>query len=100
MSFAVPAAIVGAGLLYVSYGSNVRQETRDKVLQDQIDAQSEGEVPYQGAIGHVKSWWGADTRQRFVSVQEDVDTQGAKIFWVDYGNGQRVLQFHDPRVLL
>jgi len=55
--------------------------------------------PFYGAVGHIKQQTFAD-HSRFVSVTEDRDVQGARIFWVDYGNGQRVQQYNDPRVWL
>lgn len=56
--------------------------------------------PFQGAVGHIKDRIFADTRGLFVSVQEDVDVNGARIYWVDYGNGQRVCQYFDPRIVV
>jgi hypothetical protein len=54
---------------------------------------------FQGAWSGQKQWFGAPTRGRFVSVQEDYDVNGARIFLVDYGNSSRVVQYHDPRIL-
>lgn len=56
--------------------------------------------PFQGAIGHIKQYAMTATRGRFRSVQETVDCQGATIFLVDYGNGEKVVQYIDPRILL
>lgn len=62
---------------------------------------SDTKEPFRGAWGHIKNYgWNVDNRNRFVSVQEDYDVDGARVFYVDYGNGQRVIQYHDPRIQL
>ena len=62
---------------------------------------SQQKDPSQGAIGHISSLSGSALLDRgtFRSMQRNVDTNGADIFLVDYGNGQRVVQYHDPRLL-
>lgn len=58
--------------------------------------------PFYGAIGHVSTISGSPLIERgtFRSMQESVDVKGARIFLVDYGNGQRIVQYYDPRLLL
>ena len=62
---------------------------------------SEVKEPFHGAWGHIRNYGAfVDNRGRFESVEETLDVDGAKVFLVDYGNGQRVLQYHDPRIQL
>jgi hypothetical protein len=55
---------------------------------------------YQGHYTDPKKVWATDTRGRFHSVTEDMDVNGSRIFLVDYGNGSKVVQWLDPRILL
>ena len=99
MALLFPAAAAGAAAwVLLGYAHGVR---RDAIKEVENSSQEPAvKEPFFGAIGHVKDHLFADTRGLFVSVQEDVDVQGARIFWVDYGNGQRVQQYFDPRILL
>jgi hypothetical protein len=56
--------------------------------------------PFWGAIGDPRTVAFAPTRGRFRSVQESTDELGAKVFLVDYGNGQKIRQYLDPRIVL
>lgn len=96
MSLLLPA--LGVGALWYG-GATLYQMKSDAVKKSQVP-EDEEEGPYWGPVGHIKDRFWADTRGRFVKVREDVDEKGAQIFWVDYGNGQEVLQFVDPRILL
>ena len=94
-----PLAVGGTAFwLLGAYSFDLRQQA-----QMPIELASDDPLvmePSQGAIGHIRQYSGVDTRGRFRSVQENVDTLGARIFLVDYGNGERVVQYHDPRILL
>lgn len=92
------AAAASAAWALLGYAHAVRRDAVKEVENSSQDP--EVKEPFQGAIGHAKQHLFADTRGLFTSVQEDVDVQGARIFWVDYGNGQRVQQYFDPRILL
>lgn len=71
-----------------------------KQVEDAAEREDEVEQPIFGHLGSIDKQWRSDTRGTFVSMQEDVDHLGARIFLVDYGNGQKVIQFVDPRILL
>jgi hypothetical protein len=94
----VPLAIAGTGavLLYAVLADMKRTVDVPPENQSQDAAIKE---PFQGAIGHIKDQSFVD-HTRFVSVEESRDMQGARIFFVDYGNGQRVQQYYDPRYWL
>lgn len=99
MASLLPLGIVAAGSWFlVSYAHSMKRDARleqEKAAQVPI-----AEEPFQGAVGHIKDRIFADNRGIFTSVQEDYDVNGARIFFVDYGNGQRVVQYFDPRILL
>jgi hypothetical protein len=57
-------------------------------------------APFQGYFDHISKWNWVSTRGRFQSVQESTDVNGAIIFLVDYGNGSKVVQYFDPRILV
>lgn len=98
-SYFVPA-IAGAGMwMFAAYTYDLQQKLNVKATQSEVNGLN-GREPFQGPIGSIKSWWAVDTRQRFKSVQKDVDHLGADVFLVDYGNGQKVYQYNDPRILL
>ena len=99
MSLLLPA--LGVSALW--YGGAValdwKQMAQTKVRNSQLD-DSRADAPYWGPTGHIQDRFFADTRGRFVAVREDVDELGARIFLVDYGNGQEVIQYVHPAVLL
>jgi len=98
MTLLLPVA-AGAALWYgLAHSYNLKQ--RASVPIENHSQRSDVKEPFQGAWGSIKQYCNTDTRGRFVSVQEDFDVNGAKIFLVDYGNGARTIQYHDPRVLL
>lgn len=98
MALLLPAAAAAATSWYLlGYAHAVR---RDAILAEENKSQDpQVKEPFQGAIGHIRDRIFAPTRDMFTSVQEDVDVNGARIFFVDYGNGQRVVQYFDPRIL-
>lgn len=96
MAFIIPLGVAATGALYATaVALDWKRQTQTAV--ENASQMSEEKEPFQGAIGHFRSRTGADNL-RFVSVSEDYDVQGAKQFLVDYGNGQRVVQYHDPRI--
>lgn len=97
MSLLLPAIVAGGA--WMAYGQLVSMK-RDAVRKTTATDTTSATPPFWGPIGHIRDYQEAPTRGRFVSVKEDVDHLGAPIFWVDYGNGQQVLQYVDPRVLL
>jgi len=92
-----PVAVFGAGA-WLAFGSLYDMQ-RAAIPQENSSQDPAVKEPFQGAVGHIKQQTFAD-HSRFVSVVEDRDVQGARIFWVDYGNGQRVQQYNDPRIWL
>jgi len=101
MSLLIPAIAastawyVGATALDLKRRAQTHAENaHENRVPDQEDA------PFHAPIGHISQRFFSDTRGRFTSVREDIDHIGAKIFLVDYGNGQEVIQYVDPRILL
>jgi hypothetical protein len=90
-----PVAVVG-GLSWLALSSLYDMQQSARVPPENWSQDPAVKEPFQGAIGHISQQSFAD-HTRFVSVVEDRDVQGAVIFWVDYGNGQRVQQYFDPR---
>ena len=93
-----PLAVVGAAA-WLGASSLYDMQQAAVVPPENSSQDPAVKEPFQGAVGHIKQQTFAD-HTRFVSVVEDRDVQGARIFWVDYGNGQRVQQYNDPRVWL
>jgi hypothetical protein len=94
----LPLAVAGTGAWLIA--SSLYDMKQALVVPPENSSQDPAvKEPFQGAVGHIKQQTFAD-HSRFVSVVEDRDVQGARIFWVDYGNGQRVQQYNDPRVWL
>lgn len=94
--FFVPAAAAAATWFLSAYTWNLK-------AQAQVPAENEignTQQPFYGMYTSFKDYWLADRRGRFVSVKEDYDVLGAKVFLVDYGTGSITLQYHDPRVVL
>ncbi len=91
-----PVAVAGGGAWLIWA---VLQDMKRNAAESLENSGLEEAEPFQGAVGHIKQQTFAD-HTRFISVTEDRDVQGARIFWVDYGNGQRVQQYFDPRVWL
>lgn len=97
MSLLIPAVAASALWVAGAVGVQWRKEAEAKV--EEPDG-TEVAPPFWGPTGHISSRLFADTRGRFTRVREDVDHLGARIFLVDYGNGQEVIQYVDPRILL
>ncbi len=92
--------MAASALWYVSAVSlDWQARAKTKVENSHLD-DPRAQAPYWGPIGHISQRFFADTRGRFVSSREEVDELGARIFLVDYGNGQEVIQYVDPRILL
>lgn len=94
--FFVPAAAAAALWTTAAYTWSLKN-------QASIPAENEignAKEPFYGAWMDYKQMWGVDTRGRFVSVTEDIDVYGAKVFLVDYGTGAKTVQYHDPRCVL
>lgn len=98
MSF-FPLAAAAAGAWVYTAATLDWQNAHDAPIEN-VSQESDEKEPFRGAWGNAKEWFLAQTRGRFVSVAETTDVQGAPIFLVDYGNGQRVVQYHDPRIEL
>ena len=83
-----------------SYSYDLKSKAEMPIELASEDAQVKD--PFWGGVGPVSQLSGSALMDRatFRSVQEDVDVKGARIFLVDYGNGQRVVQYIDPRILL
>lgn len=97
MSLLVPVAL-GATALYIF--SSVETERGDrKREQQQFLELAHTQEPHQGKYLDPKKQWGAQTRHRFVSMQEMTDVNGARVFLVDYGTGGKVYQYADPRII-
>lgn len=85
--------------LFAAYTYDLKQKLNVPLTQSDVQGPNERE-PWFAPLGYISSWITVDNRQQFKSVQKDIDHLGADIFLVDYGNGQKVLQYHDPRILL
>ena len=94
----LPVAIGSVAWLATSYSYDLLQAAKRPVVETQ--KQTDDEEPFYGAMGHVRQYAFVDTRQIFRSVTEDTDAQGAVIFLVDYGNGAKITQYWDPRLIL
>ncbi len=94
--FFVPAAAAAATWYLGAYTMSLQR-------QAQIPAENEignTKQPFYGAWMPFSQMWAVDRRGRFVSVTEDIDVTGAKVFLVDYGTGAKTVQYHDPRLVL
>ena len=99
MSLLLPA--IAASALWYAGAKSYDVWRRANVPVENASQRSELKEPYRGAWGHISDYGVfTDNRGRFESVQEDVGVDGEQLFLVDYGNGQRVVQYHDPRILL
>ena len=98
MSLLLPSIAASALWAFTAQSYSWQQKLNVPVENDSQEV--EDKEPYQGAWDHVVHWTTVDTRGRFKSVKVDRDVQGATIFLVNYGNGARVVQYHDPRILL
>jgi hypothetical protein len=99
MSLLLPAMAATAVWFYGAKSYDLQQ--RANVPMENASQESDTKEPFRGAWGHIRNFGVfVNTRGRFVSVTEDYDVNGAKIFLVDYGNGQRVVQYQDPRIEL
>jgi len=98
MSWFYPALAGSSLWLLGSYGYGLKQEAEQPI--ENASQNPKIKEPFRGAWEDVSKQFGAPTRQRFVSVEETTDVLGATIFLVDYGNGARTVQYHDPRILL
>lgn len=98
MTLLLPFA-AGAALWYgVAHSYNMKQKL-SMPIEDTLQ-RSDMKSPTFGAYTDHGKYFGVLTRGQFVSVQEDFDVNGARIFLVDYGNGSKTIQYHDPRILL
>jgi len=97
MALIYPAAALAGIWVLGGYAHDLKREASRK---EEMEMMREDPPPIFGAIGHIKDYGLASDLRLFRSVREDRDVQGAKIFWVDYGNGQLVQQYFDPRLLL
>lgn len=97
MSLIVPA-VVAAGALFI-YSDVERKRAVEKVYQQEFEQSEAKNEPHQGVYLDPRKQWAADTRGRFVSMQEITDVNGARVFLVDYGTGGKVYQYADPRVI-
>lgn len=100
MSLLIPA-VAATGLWYAC-ATALDMKKRAQTLMENTEEQAPGvtQAPFWAPTGHISERLFADTRGRFTRVREDIDHLGAKIFLVDYGNGQEVIQYVDPRELL
>jgi len=98
MAVFFPAAATGALWLVGSYSHYLQREA--KAQANAANNVPNTPEPFQQAVGDIRSRGAFCDNRTFVSVTEDRDPQGARIFFVDYGNGQRVRQYIDPRILL
>lgn len=99
MSLLLPALAATGVWLLGARSYDLKQ--RANVPLENASQESDVKEPFQGAWGHIRNFGiFTPTRGRFRSVTEDYDVNGAKIFLVDYGNGQRVVQYQDPRIEL
>ena len=95
MAFFYPAAIAAGAWALSGYALDLKRQALAPPVDDEGTPQG---PPHFGAIGHISQWIRSDRRQ-FLSVEEDVDELGAKIFLVDYGSGAKTVQYVDPRYL-
>lgn len=100
MSFFPLAAAAAGTWLFSAYTYDLKDKASVPVELASDDPQVTD--PFYGAVGHISKYSASPIIERgtFRSVQENVDIKGARIFLVDYGNGQRVVQYYDPRLLL
>lgn len=99
MALVFPAIALTGFWALAGYAHNAKRTAEEAAKVPAEDPMRQ--EPFRGPVGHIKDFGiFADTRGQFRSVREDVDVQGARIFWVDYGNGQLVQQYFDPRILL
>ncbi len=99
MSWFYPA-LAGGGLWALgAHGYSLQQQAQQPV--ENASQNPQVKEPFRGAWQDISKQWGSqqEMRQRFVSVQEDTDVLGSQIFYVDYGDGARTVQYHDPRIL-
>ena len=98
MTLLLPVA-AGAALWYgLAQSYDMTKKAAERV--DHASQRSDVKIPLQGMYTPVSQMHNVLNRGRFVSVQEDFDVSGARIFLVDYGNGSQVVQYTDPRILL
>lgn len=97
MSLLIPA-IAGAGAwLYTAQALSWKQRLTNKneINTDDLSRKAPVEGYYQPYHRVAQS---LDVqRGRFRSVREGVDERGAKCFFVQYSDGARTIQYHDPR---
>jgi hypothetical protein len=94
------AATAVGSAFWLLAAKSIDMRARANEPEENKSQQSDEKEPFQGAWEPVKQYWNSTTRWRFNKVVEDTDVQGAKIYIVDYGNGARTIQYHDPRLLL
>ncbi len=98
MTLLLPVA-AGAALWY-GLAKSYDMQQKAKVPVELASQRSDTKAPLEGRYRPASSVHQMQNQGRFVSVQEDHDVNGARIFLVDYGNGSQVIQYIDPRILL
>ena len=100
MSLFYPA-LAGASLWALAgYSKELKSAAERKQQGETVVEAPHFRPKTRGNYTHVGVYAGADRYKRFVHVAEDIDQLGAKIYLVDYGNGSKTIQYHDPRELL
>ena len=94
MAHIAALAAAGGAWVYTAYSHDLYEKGKQPVEQ------APDKPPlHQGAWTHESQWRFAPTREQFVSVKEDVDVNGARIFLVDRGTGSNIVSYSDPRLL-
>jgi hypothetical protein len=100
MALLMCAAVAGGAWLYTAKTIDMKEKLNaehERMTQDHTQ-----QLPWQGVyVPFGKVVHSPDVlRGNFTSVQEGIDEQGAPVFYVDYANKSRVIQYHDPRIQL
>ena len=91
------ALCAGSGAwVALSYTFDLRRKLSTPV---EVQSQNEEDGEPWGGYGDIRNYAFINSNGRFRSVRETYDELGAKVFLVDYGNGQKVKQHFDPREL-
>ncbi len=98
MSVLIPVVTAAGAWYYAAHTLTLRDKAR--TATELATQNYEKRAPLNGYYGSFKDYLFAPMRGRFRTVMEDIDVNGAKTFLVDYGNGQKVVQYHDPRIEL
>jgi hypothetical protein len=102
MSLLIPAAMMMGSWVYVSHAMDKinAAKAHAQITKLQDDGEDEWLID-----GHYRPFSSVSQssdiyRGTFKSLEETIDERGVKIFLVDYGNGARVIQYYDPRIIL